>query len=133
MSKLRPILLAAAVVVLASLPGERLRAKKTGGGGSTTVVVSPTPPSWSQSLSGSGRFKSVLASAANLDNETGLVWETAPGGSGVWTDALEVCNGLALGNRMGWRLPTVQELASLLDQDAFIGGSPLALPSGHPF
>jgi hypothetical protein len=32
-------------------------------------------------------------------------------------------------NRKGWRLPTVEELASLVDNDNF---SP-ALPTGHPF
>jgi hypothetical protein len=62
--------------------------------------------------------------------ETGLVWDlrtnTSPPRS--WSAAMEHCNRRLLGQRAGWRLPTLQELASLLDptQD-------LALPSGHPF
>jgi hypothetical protein len=158
MSKLRTILVVvAALVMLVSLPGDRSFAKKAGGGGVTvningvnsgtvngsTVNVSVSGgggggggggnPSWSQTINTSSRFTAVLGGDGQVDNETGLVWETAPFGSGVWTDALGVCNALAVGNRLGWHLPTVQELATLLDQDAFIGGSPLALPAGHPF
>ncbi len=33
-----------------------------------------------------------------------------------------------MGNRKGWRLPTIQELASLIDPSAFP-----TLPPGHPF
>ena len=35
-----------------------------------------------------------------------------------------------MGNRKGWRLPTAQELASLLDPGATSGPR---LPAGHPF
>jgi hypothetical protein len=41
---------------------------------------------------------------------------------------MEHCNRRLLGKRAGWRLPTVQELASLLDAT-----QQLALPSDHPF
>jgi len=34
-----------------------------------------------------------------------------------------------MGNRKGWRLPTIQELASLVDSTR----SNPALPAGHPF
>jgi hypothetical protein len=36
---------------------------------------------------------------------------------------------VTLGNRLGWRLPTVNELASLVDPSR----SDPALPAGHPF
>ena len=82
-----------------------------------------------------GARYSVLAAfggAAVLDMETGLVWERAPdGGAFTWnqTQPAQVhCNNLVLGNRMGWRLPTLQELTSLLDI-----GAPNNLTLGHPF
>jgi hypothetical protein len=68
--------------------------------------------------------------AAVLDRETGLVWEQSPTTSSFsWFHAQLQCNGLTVGSRLGWRLPTLQELASLVDptQD-----NP-ALPAGHPF
>jgi hypothetical protein len=41
---------------------------------------------------------------------------------------------LNIGNRKGWRLPTVQELASLLDPAQFDPmKSAAVLPAGHPF
>jgi len=100
-------------------------------------------PSWSQALPAndtgdpcnSSRFKCVLQTvaqlegAAVLDRETGLVWERTPSaGLFDWNDAQSHCNELIVGNRMGWRLPTVQELTSLAEPTG-----PLGLPSGHPF
>jgi hypothetical protein len=84
-----------------------------------------------------------MNSAAVLDRETGLVWERAPGdvtgnGGVDSSDAVTQfvarggCNRLTLGNRMGWRLPTVQELLTLIDGDPNNASSP-RLPPGHPF
>ena len=71
--------------------------------------------------------------AAVLDRETGLVWEQAPSPNQIdWAGAQFQCNRLTVGNRKGWRLPTVQELASLLDPSVAFTGVP-ALPIGHPF
>ncbi len=70
-------------------------------------------------------------SAAVLDRETGLVWEKSPSVMQVsWVVALQRCDTLTLGNRMGWRLPTVVELTSLVDPSVSV--APM-LPVDHPF
>ena len=100
-------------------------------------------PSWDQQLPASTRFI-VLSNwkdtnfpsggAAVLDRETGLVWERLPnlGSSITWNGALATCYDKKVGNRKGWRLPTLQELASLVDADPTNTSSP-RLPPGHPF
>ena len=69
-----------------------------------------------------------------LDKETGLVWDRDL--SGRWGNtrvelkvAHSLCNELANAGRLGWRLPTLWELSSLVDRSHW---NP-ALPSGHPF
>lgn len=70
-----------------------------------------------------------------LDKETGLIWardanllEPMTWVNACWRPRSRV----QLGNRSGWRLPTVEELSSLLDPSK--GALPeLALPDGHPF
>lgn len=68
-----------------------------------------------------------------LDKETGLIWsrdanlledEQDAYGAVVGTRSLD------LGDRMGWRLPSIEELSSLIDMS--VAGSP-KLPAGHPF
>ncbi len=76
------------------------------------------------------RFKLVLGGEAVLDNETGLVWEKSPETTPRnWSDAISYAYNKTLGGRKGWRLPTVEELASLADPAL----SNPALPKGHPF
>ena len=72
--------------------------------------------------------------AAVLDRETGLVWEQNPGSFTVnWVTAIfetgsgSTCVRRPTGGRTGWRLPRVEELASLNT------GPTSDLPSGHPF
>jgi hypothetical protein len=68
--------------------------------------------------------------AAVLDRETGLVWEQSPStGASSWYGGQSHCNDLSVGSRKGWRLPVLQELASLVDPTQ----SAPALPAGHPF
>jgi len=67
-----------------------------------------------------------------LDRETGLTWTKNASiiGTHTWDNALYYAYAsLTVGNRMGWRLPTVDELASLIDSSQ----SNPALPIGHPF
>jgi Protein of unknown function (DUF1566) len=104
-------------------------------------------PSWDQTLPSDTRFivLSNMGSNAVLDRETGLVWERSPlapclsafcsipePGSRTWSEAQARCLHLRTGGRLGWRLPTVQELASLIDGDPANTSNP-RLPPGHPF
>lgn len=92
-------------------------------------------PSWDQTLPSSTRFivLSNFNSQAVLDRETGLVWERSPDPNAAtnWFAAKNVCNNKVLGNRKGWKIPTAQELASLVDPSVASPGP--TLPSGHPF
>ncbi len=76
-------------------------------------------PSWDQQLPDTTRFIVLLNwnSAAVLDRVTGLVWERTPSSfTHVWEDALFFCHAaVSTGNRVGWRLPSVEELASLVE------------------
>ena len=67
-----------------------------------------------------------------LDRETGLVWQRTPevpGRASNFPDAVSACYVAATGGRKGWRLPTPEELLSLVDPTQ----SNPALPPGHPF
>ncbi|HYP12407.1 MAG TPA: DUF1566 domain-containing protein, partial [Bryobacteraceae bacterium] len=71
---------------------------------------------------------------AVLDRETGLVWErTRDYLLYNWADANRHCNRRTTGGRLGWRLPTVQELASLVDPTVKTSSTVASLPPGHPF
>lgn len=68
-----------------------------------------------------------------LDRETGLVWARNANiakGMLTWQDAINFCRDwVQVGKRRGWRLPTIEELLSLIDMEE----SNPALPKGHPF
>jgi hypothetical protein len=98
-----------------------------------TTAVGPyyATPSWDQTLPSSTRFivLSNFNNQAVLDRETGLVWERSPStNTFIQPLASQHCVNLSLGTRKGWKLPTIQELASLVD----LSVTPM-LPSGHPF
>lgn len=67
-----------------------------------------------------------------LDKETGLIW---PRNANLiksalnWLDSNTTCREVKIANRIGWRIPTVEELSSLVDTR---NANP-ALPKGHPF
>ena len=97
-------------------------------------VAADTLSSWDTVINGSARFRVLrdFNDAAVLDRETGLVWERSPDtGTRDWLGAHRFCIDRAVGNRQrkGWRLPTVQEITSLVDPTA---DAPF-LPAGHPF
>ena len=67
---------------------------------------------------------------AVLDRETGLVWERTPDATRRnRRQAESACHNKEIGGRKGWRLPTISELASLIDPSR----SNPALPEAHPF
>jgi hypothetical protein len=90
-------------------------------------------PSWDQKIPTAQRFI-VLTNWNNeavLDRETGLVWERSPlvhSDSVNFFDAVGSCYNSNTGDRQGWRLPTPEELASLIDRT-----QQPRLPAGHPF
>jgi hypothetical protein len=70
-----------------------------------------------------------------LDKETGLIWARDPSAnsplSQSWLSAKNICHmDITLGFRRGWRMPSVEELSSLIDTSV---QTSLALPTGHPF
>ena len=81
---------------------------------------------------GSSRFDCVMGGEAILDNQTGLVWVRDAqfiGKKVSWEDAVKIVESIELGGEKGWRLPTRDELITLLDTSQ----SEPALPHGHPF
>ena len=101
-----------------------------------TTGVGPyyATPSWDQTLPSNTRFivLSNFAGAAVLDRETGLVWEkTLEVITLRWFEAQATCLSKNVGGRGGWKLPSIQELRSLMDPTVPFPGP--ALPAGHPF
>jgi hypothetical protein len=105
--------------------------------GSTMKTLDEIPGSWSRELSAVGacdspRFDCVLATdAAVLDRTTGLVWERSPNNAStfdIFTADAHCAEKIVAGVK-GWRLASIEELASLVA----VGSSNPALPTGHPF
>jgi hypothetical protein len=109
------------------------------------LAVADPGTTWDKKINKPRRFKvlSEFNGEAVLDNETGRVWEQSPDtGAQSWIGALNHCYGRNVGGRMGWRLPTIEELASLVDPnrsyaivedrknkgiESYIGGKDLCL------
>ena len=80
----------------------------------------------------SSRFKCAMDGAAVLDKQTGLIWarDTIFNNKSLpWQEAVNFCQAFELGDQKGWRLPTREELITLLDTST----SNPAFPDGHPF
>ena len=98
-----------------------------------TTNVSELTPNWDKKLPSASRFTilSAFGDAAVRDDETGLVWEkTLETTELSWTNARAACANKDVGGRKGWRLPSISELASLVDPSIRTGPT---LPLGHPF
>ena len=80
---------------------------------------SATPSqNWDTNLKGTARFTILpdFGGSAVRDNNTGLVWGQAPDTTlRLWRDTTVYCVNKNVGNTRGWRLPSVMELASLID------------------
>lgn len=103
-------------------------------------AVAEQPPAWYRTLDSTGgclseRFRCVLNGDGVLDRETGLVWRITPEVTdSIWSSAIASClaagmNGTGPSSRFGWRLPTVDELATLMT----FASPPDLLPADHPF
>ena len=94
-------------------------------------------PSWDQTFPAATRFIVLtnMNSEAVLDRETGLVWEKVPSTQNLpWVGASSHCIDRTVGGRRGWRLPTLQDLLSLIDPTQIDPPQMIAaLPPGHPF
>ena len=54
------------------------------------------------------------------DNATGLIWQKEDDGvARNWHDAVKYANGLDLAGHKDWRLPTVQELGTIMDYSRY--------------
>ncbi len=96
-----------------------------------TVQTTASAPTWHQILPEGQRFVLVMDNYAVLDKETGLVWVRSPRTRASWYNAEEQCTASYNAGRFGWRLPTIQELASLIQYHG--AELPWFLPIGHPF
>jgi uncharacterized protein DUF1566 len=94
----------------------------------TAFQINPLPP-----MTFAPRFQLVLGGQAVLDKETGITWERVPevipNSSVSFQTGRAACHRKVIGGRIGWRLPTLDELASLIDRTQ---RGP-ALAPGHPF
>ena len=106
---------------------------------STMKTLDQIPPTWSLTLPGAQRFEQ-LSTYVTLDKETGLVWSRILMlGGWNWAGSQDQCRRAIAGGRMGWRLPTIEELTSLLESSTDLGITPpvgsssASLPVGHPF
>jgi len=62
------------------------------------------------------RYSWAYNNAAVSDHKTGLVWEPADDGQiRNWDDATQYCDDLVLGGKADWRLPSLNELATIID------------------
>jgi hypothetical protein len=104
-----------------------------GAGVSSATDVSELTQNWDKKMPSASRFTilSAFGNAAVRDDETGLVWEKTLETTEVsWSDARAACADKDVGGRKGWRLPSIFELASLMDLSMRTGPT---LPLGHPF
>jgi len=63
----------------------------------------------------SERFQDLGESV--LDTNTGLEWQKTTPGKMSWEKAMRYAKGLSLGGHSDWRLPSVQELTTLVDYE----------------
>lgn len=122
---------------------EAAKAKDTSKKGECVV-----PPTWGGVIPGDERFVPTFVDEvgrprAYCDRQTGAVWEARPefDEEGItWVEATGFCLNRVVGpdGHKGWRLPSIFELASLIDEnsstcDPPVGPNSICLPDDHPF
>jgi hypothetical protein len=112
-------------------PGIGIAAGGNSGSAPAPPFLDKLPPTWSQKLPAAQRFEVVLDGGGVLDKETGLVWQQLIRTRlRTWNAARAQCDVVQIGGRRGWHLPTVEQLASLIDMSS---NTYFKLPVGHPF
>src|SRR5258708_25057003 len=78
----------------------------------TVILVTTT---FARAAAPAGRYTYTAASTTVFDNKTKLTWQRAVAQTNIdWASAKSYCAGLNLGGT-GWRLPTRNELVTLVD------------------
>lgn len=114
-------------------PGGKLEVTLPPGNHEVRAIALDGEANWRQSIDVSGTadqelvipLRAELARKRRfwLDEATGLTWATADNGVGVsWIQARRYCDALHTGDRDGWRLPSIDELQSLVTQSANTDG-----------
>ncbi len=110
-----------------------------GAPGSTMKSLDSIQPVWVERLRAddgepcsSSRFRCSMDDEVVLDMETGLAWERTVGTTArMWSEAKTYCYSRVVGKRRGFRLPTAEELGSLLECPS--GSTSCRMPLGNPF
>jgi len=153
-SELSSVVLTSLISIVVLLPGpiEAGDLEPSSPPGPTMKTLDEIPPTWSRKLDstngstlpflqgcGSSRFECIWFEGspisipqAVLDKETGLVWVRNAQAltPGTWFDAMFLAHDTFVAERKGWRLPTVEEILTLIDETAPVSPK---LPVGHPF
>jgi len=85
----------------------------------------------SRAFAPQGRFSVGTSTDTIVDTQTHLIWQAVDSvTTHPWTDAVAYCQNLTLGGTTGWRLPTVAELLTLVDDSrADPAIDPVAFPT----
>jgi hypothetical protein len=134
----------AVVVALAVASVPRAAEGQTSGGALQRILdlltsFGDVSRSWSAALPVDERFVVLAAfnDEAVLDKNTGLVWQRSPlPDARHWPSAQYACLNSRVGGQMGWRMPSISEMTSLVDttrdNPAFPEGSPMQI-GDHAF
>ena len=71
-----------------------------------------------------GQYTVNLTDGTVTDNKTGLIWQRAYTAAGYFSDQFTYCATLSIGSgalTSGWRMPTVKELLTIVDETVSVG------------
>ena len=67
------------------------------------------------------------------DTTSGLIWQKTYLSNKTWKEALDYCENLTYANYSDWRLPNLNELFSLINDDKFSPASDLTNVAKQPY